>query len=232
MSGAAPQLIAYLGTFDPPHLGHAHCLTQAIAKFPQAEILVLPSYAPAGADGQHKEPATPYEHRTAMVQTMLADLKLPVSEAKRVEVSTLEQDLPAPNYTATTLAHVRQSRPERLAVLMGSDQFAAFDRWHTPKTILELADVVVVLRDAENQSFEAMVTTVLERLGLEFKLTADGHLQLAGGLGRIWLINEAPHPAASSLIRNAMQGSPTATKQWLSPGVIKYIDANNLYKDA
>lgn len=68
-------------------------------------------------------------------------------EVKRLEISTVEFGLPRPNYTYSTLCHLRDSEPEnKFVVVIGADNLAKIERWYKWKEILEEFPVMVYPR--------------------------------------------------------------------------------------
>lgn len=131
-------ILIFGGTFDPPHRAHI-VLPPLVAKQLGCErILYIPARCnPLKAD----EPATPAEHRLAM-------LRLAVAPLPTAEISTIELDRAGPSYTIDTLHALRRQHTSGAAfhLLIGSDQALDFHRWRDWRRILELATPAVMLR--------------------------------------------------------------------------------------
>ena len=125
------------GTFDPVHYGHlllAECCREQCRL---DRVWFLPTATPP-----HKLSAeiTPADHRAEM-------LSLAIAGNAAFEVCRYELDRGGVNYTADTLAHLRQEDPDReLFFLMGGDSLADLPTWREPARICELATLVVVQR--------------------------------------------------------------------------------------
>ncbi len=66
---------------------------------------------------------------------------------KKLEISTVEFDLPQPNYTYNTLQHLKQAEPHNtFIIVMGADNLAAIERWHRGLEILQQYEVWVYPR--------------------------------------------------------------------------------------
>jgi nicotinate (nicotinamide) nucleotide adenylyltransferase len=210
-----PKVIVYGGAFDPPHQGHVDCITNALSAFPDSIILVIPANTPAGASGEHKSPSLSFNQRLELCQ--LAFLKI----SDRVEVSTLESELPSPNFTIRTLAHLSKIySPQRLGFLMGQDQLKNFHLWSKPKEILNLASLVVVKRDSPELGFGGVLTSTLtkfaEEMGEGFQWTIAGKWASFPGLGTaIYLIDKPISIASSTLIRDFYLGGQALPEKWL-----------------
>jgi nicotinate-nucleotide adenylyltransferase len=123
------------GSFDPPHVAHVLLASYALLTFPIDEVLVAPvTEHPLG-----KQLAA-FPHRLRMCELAFADLS-------RIEISTIERGLPAPNRTLLTLERLKQERPDvQLRLLIGSDVLAEAHKWHAFKAVTELAPPLVVNR--------------------------------------------------------------------------------------
>lgn len=125
------------GTFDPVHMGHLILAEQCRDQAKLDEVWFLPSYHPP-----HKQThgVTRFEQRCDMLELAVAG-----NPAFRVE--RIEKELPPPSYTAHTLAELRRRHPDHeFSLLMGSDGLPDLPGWYEPKTVIELASLVVVPR--------------------------------------------------------------------------------------
>ena len=189
------------GSFDPPHSGHIaiaeHMLrTQGLE---QVWLVVTPQN-PFKQDRK----LSPEQHRLAMA-------RLAVQGHAGLSASGLELDLPRPNYTVDTLAFMRQRWPQhRFALIIGSDNLAAFHTWKDPNAILEHHRVLVYPRPG-----------------------VDGHLAAADLLYHkgITFVPDAPLMDVSST------GIRVRLRNWkpvdglVSPEVLAYIRQYGLYAD-
>lgn len=192
-------LIIFGGTFDPPHAGHAACLMAIATEFPESRILVIPAAAPPPTAGKSKTPWLAFSDRVELCEIMIRKIDL----ASRATVSRIEESLPSPNYTVNTLEALRHeyaasSETQRMALTMGADQFSHFGSWHKPERILELADLIIVPRG----------NTPLAKLESPSATPP-----------RIWTLEVATSPAASSAIRSAIQNQQPIPAGWLLPEV-------------
>jgi nicotinate-nucleotide adenylyltransferase len=140
---SSPEVIVYGGTFDPPHNGHAQMVEAALNQFGAAEVLVIPAFAPSVGGQGLKSVVASFPQRVDMATLAFAS-------SRRVKISTVEQELSTPSYTLNTLRLVSsQAAEKRLALLMGQDQFESFPRWHEPKAILNIADLIIIPRSSD-----------------------------------------------------------------------------------
>ena len=70
-------------------------------------------------------------HRLSMVRVALEDYP-------KLKASTVEFDLPQPNYTVNTLAVLEEKHPEhQFCLIMGEDNLRNFHRWKNYEVILD-----------------------------------------------------------------------------------------------
>jgi nicotinate-nucleotide adenylyltransferase len=123
------------GSFDPPHVAHLLVASYVLAVGECERLLVVPV-----RDHAFQKPLTAFEERVELCRACFADLA-------RVEVSTLEAELPSPNYTVTLLERLHADRPgEALRLIIGSDVLPETERWHAFERVKELAPPFVVTR--------------------------------------------------------------------------------------
>lgn len=131
-----------------------------------------------------------------------------VSEDDRFELETFEVSKEEASFTVETLQHLHEREPGwNLVLIMGEDQWNAFDSWVRPDTIRELAEIAVYRRsDAENTEDAAE------------SASAPDH----------WLPGSL-RPEASTAIRD-MVSKEGATEDDLLDSVADYIQLHGLYK--
>ncbi len=68
--------------------------------------------------------------------------------------STIEFNLPQPNYTVTTLAHLTEKYPEgyEFSLIMGEDNLKTFHKWKNYQIILEQYNIYVYPRVSEGEA--------------------------------------------------------------------------------
>lgn len=124
------------GSFDPPHLGHLNVARDAMEFLGLDRVLFVP--ARRSPFKGEEDTATSGADRSALCEAALEG-------ADGFAVWRGELDRPAPSYTVDTLEAL--ALPDRrLTLLVGTDTWAHFHRWHRPRRILELARVGVLTR--------------------------------------------------------------------------------------
>lgn len=194
----------YLGSFNPIHLGHLvianHMLNQA--GLDEVWFVVTPS-------SPHKQGVDmiPEEHRLQMVHLALGDHPY-------LKASDVEFKLPRPNYTADTLAHLRQAHPNlTFSIIMGQDNLEGFHTWKNHTALIEAHRLLIYPRLSTGSS-------VLS--GEAAQWLGHAHVEM----------HEAPIIAISSTyIRDAITSGHDV--QFLLPdAVVAYIGNNHFYEEA
>lgn len=129
--------VIYGGTFDPIHHGHLRLAVELRESLKVDEIALVPCHIPP----HRQSPGASSDRRLEL-------LRLAVSEEPGLTIDDRELDRAGASYTADTLRQIREEigPDEPLAMVVGTDSFAGFDRWREWEKIPELAHIVVVVR--------------------------------------------------------------------------------------
>ncbi len=126
------------GTFNPPHIGHLVCASQALAQLGLDRIFFVPVHAPPHK-GIEVDPGV--AHRVELC-------RLAVEGDDRLDVSLVDADVPGSSYTVDTLRRLHERSPgEQLTFIVGGDMALSLPTWREPEAILELADLAVAERE-------------------------------------------------------------------------------------
>jgi len=125
------------GTFDPIHLGHLRSAWDVADALSLDAMQFVPSYLPVHRDA----PQASVEQRLAMV-------RLSISDMPNWSVSECEIRRGGPSYTVDTLTLLRNQVGLDVPIwlLLGSDAFEGFVRWHRWQDILTLVNLAVMVR--------------------------------------------------------------------------------------
>ncbi|MGA0254812.1 MAG: nicotinate (nicotinamide) nucleotide adenylyltransferase [Rhodothermales bacterium] len=202
------------GTFDPPHRAHLHVALTACEALNLDRLLWIPAGTPP-----HKEAEEITEPRHRLEMTRLMTQEGPLFMLDRGEINH-----PGPSWTVTTLERLSKEHPAwELILIMGEDQWAAFDTWHRPEDILKLARVAVYHRAAPMSSNDASDTSASDGAGPD----TDKRHERSMTEPDYWL--PGSHMAhTSSGIRKALSRGESVD-HLLLPSVASYIHKHHLY---
>ena len=126
------------GSFNPPHLAHLVCATEAADQLGLERVLLTPV-----ARAPHKEsPSDP----GADVRLELC--RLAAAGDERLEVCDLEVRRGGSSYTVDTLRELHAGTPEDdLTFIVGGDIALGLPSWREPEAVLELATLAVAERE-------------------------------------------------------------------------------------
>ena len=125
------------GTFNPPHLAHLVCASEAASQLRLDRVLLTPVAVPPHKDARRDPGAA----------ERLALCRLAVAGDERLEVCDLEIARGGPSYTIDTLRELHDQEPEdQLTFILGGDIALGLPTWHEPEAVLGLAKLAVAER--------------------------------------------------------------------------------------
>lgn len=125
------------GSFNPIHIGHLALANYLCENDYIDELWFLVS------------PQNPFKQNEKLLddKTRLRMVNAAVSGYGRFYVSDFEFSLPKPSYTINTLNKLSETYIDRdFYLIIGADNWAAFDRWKSPKEIISKHHVLVYPR--------------------------------------------------------------------------------------
>lgn len=188
----------YFGTFNPVHIGHM-IIANHMVEFSELDEVwfVVTPQSPFKA----KKTLLANHHRYQMVLEATQDYP-------KLKPSTIEFNLPQPNYTIHTLAHLLEKYPKgyRFCLIMGEDNLKSFHKWKNYEVILEHYELFVYPRISEG--------TVEHRF--------EGH-------ERIHKVDAPIVEISSTFIRREYKKGKNV-RPMLPESVWKYMDEMNFYR--
>lgn len=183
------------GSFNPIHIGHLALANYLCENGYIDELWFLVS------------PQNPFKQNLSLLNDNIR-LKLVQSAIKgypHFHASDFEFNLPKPSYTVNTLNKLSESYPERdFYLIIGADNWAAFDRWKSPEEILSRHHILIY-----------------PRLGYEIDI--DSLPQ------NVKAVDSPLIEVSSTFIRESIsQGKDV--RYFLHPAVYDIIEKNNLYR--
>lgn len=188
------QTIGILGgSFNPVHIGHLMIASYLVQWGYVDKIwLTLSPRSPFKADSLELIPDI---KRLAMLNTA-------IKGSAEIDVCDIELSLPTPSYTINTLEALETNYPgKKFKLIIGSDNWAVFNKWKRGDEILERFGVIVYPRP-----------------GYPVESHADG----------MELINAPTVNISSTFIRKAISKGRNMD-YFLPAGVYKYIVNHKLY---
>jgi len=195
----------YGGTFDPIHTGHILPVHEARRAFDLERVIYLPTGEPPHKVG----------NVVASAQARFAMVELALLWEPDLVVSTFELSGPGPRYTVDTVDHFQRQAPDdEIVLLLGSDAFAAFDRWRDWQRILEMAQIGILLRPGWDRE--------------QLRATLAQPLLDAIAAGRVRFAGNRPVSASSSELRQQLANQ--ATPSPIPRLVLDYARKYELYR--
>jgi nicotinate-nucleotide adenylyltransferase len=199
----------YFGTFNPIHVGHL-VIANYMADFTDLDQIWLVV-----------TPQNPLKVKSSLLADYhrLALVKIAVEDNPKLRASDIEFELPQPNYTATTLAYLKEKHPnDNFSLIMGEDNLRTFHKWFNHEYLMENYRFYVYPRVLTSQEEEEVVAIGRKTENL-FHLNEN-----------IVICEDAPvMKVSSSFIRNAIK-SGKDVRYLLTDPVHKYIDEMNFYR--
>jgi nicotinate-nucleotide adenylyltransferase len=150
------RTLLFGGTFDPVHHGHL-IVARAVAEQMGFGRVTL---VPAGRS-PHKVGAI------ASGEDRLEMLRLAVKGEELFDVSETELRREGPSFTVDTLQEFSECVGGELYWLVGADALDDLARWHRVREVLQLAKIVIAVRNPWQQGLETKFCAIREALGEE-----------------------------------------------------------------
>lgn len=128
----------YGGSFDPIHIGHIALARQLLTSIPLDEIWFVVS------------PQNPFKINNNLLddEKRLQMIRIALQDEKGLIASDYEFHLEKPSYTWKTLRALRKDFPDRdFSLIIGADNWLAFDRWGHPDEIISEHEIFVYPRE-------------------------------------------------------------------------------------
>jgi nicotinate-nucleotide adenylyltransferase len=187
----------YFGTFNPIHIGH----------------LIIANHMAEHSDLQQiwmvVTPHNPLKQKNTLLddRQRLHMVRLATEDFPKIKPSDIEFQLPQPNYTVHTLAHLKDKFPQHeFSLIMGEDNLNSLPKWKNYEYLLENYDIYIYPRLSSSE----------ENLGL------NNH-------PRIHKIDAPIVEISSTFIRESIKNKKNV-RPLLPEKVWEEIDYNNFYK--
>lgn len=187
----------YFGSFNPIHVGH----------------LVIANHIAEHSDLDQVwfvvTPHNPFKKKSSLLDNYqrLEMVYQATKDYTKLKPSNIEFNLPQPNYTVNTLAHLQEKYPDnQFALIMGEDNLKSFHKWKNYQVILENYHIYVYPRISKN----AVQTQFHNHANISF-------------------VNAPIMQLSSTFIRKSIKEGKNV-QPMLPHFVWKYLDEMNFYK--
>lgn len=193
----------YFGTFNPIHVGHLIIANHLAEHTDLNQVWMVVT------------PHNPLKNKDTLLQDAirLQLVHLATEDYPKIKPCDIEFQLPQPNYTVNTLAHLQDKYPKNeFSLIMGEDNLKSFHKWKNHEVILENHEIYVYPRVDENG-----------------QTNHDGEKYGYKNYPNVHFVAAPIVEISATFIRNSIKIKKNI--QPLLPGKVwEYIDHNNLYK--
>ncbi|SFC98801.1 nicotinate (nicotinamide) nucleotide adenylyltransferase [Algibacter pectinivorans] len=187
----------YFGSFNPIHIGHL-VIANHMAEYSDLDQVWFVI-----------TPHNPFKKKSSLLDNYqrLEMVYEATKDYDKLKASDIEFNLPQPNYTVNTLAHLQEKYPDHnFSLIMGEDNLNSFHKWKNYEVILENHHIYVYPRISN--------TTVNNQF--------NGHK-------KIHPIDAPIMQLSSTFIRKAIKDGKNI-KPMLPKNVWEYLDEMNFYR--
>ena len=118
----------YFGTFNPIHIGHLIIANHMVENSDLDEIWMVVT------------PQSPFKKKKSLLDNIhrFSLVDIATEDYPKIKASNIEFNLPQPNFTVHTLAHISDTFPKNeFSLIMGEDNLKSFHKWKNFEVILE-----------------------------------------------------------------------------------------------
>lgn len=185
------------GTFNPIHIGHAIIARCVLEKSDLDQLWFMVT------------PLNPFKEESPAQVTDRDRLLMTQMVARRIpgcSTSAFEFGLPRPSYSVNTLRALREKFPQHeFSLIIGADNWVAFNRWKEPEDIIQHHRVMVY-----------------PRLGCDIEVPPSL-------TGRVTAIDAPIIEISSTLVRQRVAAGLDVSF-FLPDDVLQYVNRNHLYQ--
>ncbi|WP_281846273.1 nicotinate (nicotinamide) nucleotide adenylyltransferase [Olleya namhaensis] len=187
----------YFGSFNPIHIGHLVIANQMVENSDLDQIWFVVT------------PHNPFKKKSTLLDNhqRLEMVYLATKDYDTLKESDIEFNLPQPNYTVNTLAHLTEKYPDKdFSLIMGEDNLKSFHKWKNYQVILDNHHIYVYPRISAGT----------------IETQFDNH-------AKIHHVEAPIMEISSTLIRNSIKAGKNI-KPLLPEHVWAYLDDMNFYR--
>lgn len=201
----------YFGTFNPIHVGHLVIANYMATHTELDEVWLIVT------------PQNPLKKKSSLLADYhrLALVRVAIEETHYLRASDIEFNLPQPNYTVHTLAHLKEKYPKNeFHLIMGEDNLRTIHRWYNFEYILNNYPIYVYPR--------LLTLQEEDELSLDsYKPNESPYLKHSN----VQFCEDAPvMKVSSSFVRQAIK-EKKSVKYLVTEPVLKYIEEMHFYEN-
>ena len=189
----------FFGTFNPIHVGHL-VLAEYMLNYGELDrvLFVITPHNPF----KQKSTLLPDRERLHLAYLALED-------QLNMQPSDIEFGLPQPNYTAQTMAYLREKHPEaNFTLIMGEDNLRSLHKWQNYESIVDHHRILVY-----------------PRVGGDYAGTAEA----AQKYPNVAVVDAPRMEISASMIRQSFKDRKPL-QNLLPKAVFEYIEGSNLFQ--
>lgn len=189
----------FFGTFNPIHVGHL-ILAEYMLKYGEIDrvLFVITPHNPF----KQKSTLLPDRERLHLAYLALED-------QLNMQPSDIEFGLPQPNYTAQTMAYLREKHPEaNFTLIMGEDNLRSLHKWQNYESIVDHHRILVY-----------------PRVGGDYA----GTIEEAQKYPNVAVVDAPRMEISASMIRQSFKDRKPL-QNLLPKAVFEYIEGSNLFQ--
>jgi len=189
----------FFGTFNPIHLGHL-VLAEYMLNYGELDrvLFVITPHNPF----KQKSTLLPDRERLHLAYLALED-------QLNMQPSDIEFSLPQPNYTAQTMAYLREKHPEaNFTLIMGEDNLRSLHKWQNYESIVDHHRILVY-----------------PRVGGDYA----GTIEEAQKYPNVAVVDAPRMEISASMIRQSFKDRKPL-QNLLPKAVFEYIEGSNLFQ--
>ncbi len=219
------RIAIYGGTFDPVHAGHLEIARTVTELFDIDEFLFVPA-----RQAPHKQAA-----QVSSAVARYAMLALATQHDERLQVSTIELEGEATQYTIDTISHF-QAKFEKanLFFVMGVDSWVDIASWRKWEQLLTSINHIVVTRPGYAFSADHVSPAVADRVvDLRGQLNLNLGQTIEAGCPKIFVTDAVMRDVSATAVRQAARENRIGDLSKLTtPPVAAYITKYRLYRNS
>ena len=127
----------FFGSFNPLHIGHKIIASYMVEFTDLNKVLFVLS------------PQNPFKEKKNLLDQYhrLQIIRVELENNQKLDVSTIEFDMPIPSYTIDTLVRIQEKNPQnQYTLIMGADNMQNFHKWKNHRQILQDFSIYVYPR--------------------------------------------------------------------------------------